>query len=137
MMNTAFNKAKKIGGFGSDAYRDDEELFNDTEFEIKHKEMDKLFPNLKFCFDCFHIDKLDNVLVKNKDAVIYYKHKCMCCDPYCDLIELIYIKRNRLITYRDFYNECCKNWKYEMCNHRFLEYIDVKNDTQIELFFGS
>ena len=109
----------------------------DIDFENKCKKMDKLFPNLKFCYDCEHFDLLDNVMVKNKDAIVYYKHNCICCSPYNNLVEMIYIKRDRYITYRDFYDECCKNWKYEMCNHRFLEQIEIKNDTQIELFFGS
>jgi len=111
--------------------------YDEIEFERKHNEMNKLFPNLKFCFDCDHIDILDNVLVKSKDSVIYYKHRCMCCCPDCNLVEIIYIKKENYITYRDFYNECNMKWKYDMCNHRFLEQIDVKNNTQIELFFGS
>ena len=113
------------------------DIYNDELVQEKYNKMNELFPQLKFCVDVDDYDRLDNVLVKNKDAIIFYKHNCFCCDPKRNVSEVIYIKRNHQITYRDFYNECNMKWKNEMCNHRFLEQIDIKNDTQIDLFFGS
>lgn len=113
---------------------DDEELL----FNYRVNEMERLFPTLKFCSDEKHLDLLDCVLVKSKDAIIYYKHDAYYYSHYPYIpIELIYIKRNRLITYRDFYNECCEKWEHDCGDHRFLESIQVLNDTQIDLWFGS
>ena len=52
-------------------------------------------------------------------------------------IEMIYIKRNRFITYRDFYEECVAHWQHDCGDHRFLEIIEITNDTQIDMFMGS
>jgi len=105
--------------------------------EEKINNMNALFPNLKFCADCDDYDKLDDVLIYSKDAVVFYKHKCYCCDPNRNLNEVIYIKRNTLITYRDFYETMNTEWCFNMCSHQFLEDKEIKNDTQINLFFGS
>ena len=107
-------------------------------FEAKCKKMDALFPKLPFDADTDHLDILDNVLVKNKDAIVYYKHnRFYYSNSPTNPIELIYIKRDRFITYRDFYVECEANWIHDNGDHRFLEIIEVLNDTQIELWFGS
>tara|TARA_S200002703_G_scaffold158551_1_gene169216 strand:- start:427 stop:780 length:354 start_codon:yes stop_codon:yes gene_type:complete len=116
---------------------EEEDDFNEKKYTEKMDNMYQLFPNLKFCPLVEHYDILDDVLLKNKDGIIYYKHECFCCNPNRTDVELIYIKRNRHITYRDFYQECNDKWKYDMCNHLFLESIDVKNDTQIDIWFGS
>ena len=46
--------------------------FDEESFLQKTEQMEQLFPNLKFIPYHKHIDILDNVLVKNKDAIIYY-----------------------------------------------------------------
>lgn len=111
---------------------------DDDLFFQQMKQMDILFPNLKFTPDHNHIDILDNVLVKNKDAIIYYKHNDYYYSNYPTTPrEIIYIKRNRFITYRDFYEECSAHWEFDCGDHRFLEIIEVTNDTQIDMFLGS
>ena len=107
-------------------------------YQEKCEKMDTLFPKLPFDADTDHLDILDNVLVKNKDAIVYYKHnRFYYSNSPTNPIELIYIKRDRFITYRDFYVECEANWIHDNGDHRFLEIIEVLNDTQIELWFGS
>ena len=115
---------------------DDVEKFMMTDkfklFEEKCEKMNALFPKLPFDADTDHLDILDNVLVKNKDAIVYYKHnRFYYSNSPTNPIELIYI------TYRDVYIACENEWKHDCGNHRFLEGINVYNDTQIELCFGS
>ena len=112
--------------------------FDEESFLQKTDKMEQLFPNLKFIPYHKHFDILDNVLVKNKDAIIYYKHNDYYYSNYPTTPkEIIYIKRNRFITYRDFYEECSTHWQHDCGDHRFLEFIEVTNDTQIDMFFGS
>tara|TARA_R110000787_G_scaffold277498_1_gene386880 strand:- start:2032 stop:2388 length:357 start_codon:yes stop_codon:yes gene_type:complete len=100
--------------------------------------MNKLFPKLKFDANEEHLDILDDVLVKNKDAIVWYTHNTYYYSNYTKPpVELIYIKRDKFITYRDFYVEMQKKWENECGDHRFLELIHVYNETQIELFLGS
>ena len=107
-------------------------------FSEKCELMNKLFPKLPFCGDTDHLDILDEVLVKNKDAIVYYKHNPFYYSNFPTTpIEIIYIKKERHITYRDVYIACENEWRYDCGNHRFLEGIYVLNDTQIELCFGS
>ena len=117
---------------------DDDDDFDEETFLQNSNQMDALFPNLKFVPDHKHLDILDNVLVHNKDAIIYYKHNKYYYSNYPTTpIEMIYIKRNRFITYRDFYQECVAHWQHDCGDHRFLEIIEITNDTQIDMFMGS
>ena len=117
---------------------DNADDFDDKLFIERCDAMSKLFPNLKWTPDEKHLDILDKVLVKNKDAIIYYKHNPYYYSEYPVVpVEIIYIKRDRHITYRDVYLECEMKWIHDCGNHRFLEGINVYNDTQIELCFGS
>lgn len=100
--------------------------------------MEATFPNLQFSPCAEHLDMLDDVLVKNKDAIVWYIHDTYYYSNYTTKpVEFIYIKRDKFITYRDFYEECEEKWQYECGDHRFLELIHVYNETQIELFLGS
>tara|TARA_B110000305_G_scaffold77463_1_gene87062 strand:- start:3712 stop:4062 length:351 start_codon:yes stop_codon:yes gene_type:complete len=100
--------------------------------------MHELFPKLKFCADETHLDILDDVLVKSKDAVVYYTHDNYYYSNFTNKpIEIIYIKKDKFITYRDFYLECEKSWLNNCGDHCFLEGISIRNDTQIDLYFGS
>ena len=111
---------------------------DDAVFIERLDKINKLFPNLKFSADTDHLDILDDVLVKSKDAVIYFKHDKYYYENFSNIpVEIIYIKRDKFITYRDFYIECEKNWVNDCGNHCFLEGINIHNDTQIDLEFGS
>ena len=121
---------------------DDVEKFMMTDkfklFEEKCEKMNALFPKLPFDADTDHLDILDEVIAKNKDVIIYHKHNKFYYSNFPTTpVELIYIKRDRHITYRDVYLECEAKWIHDCGNHRFLEGINVYNDTQIELCFGS
>ena len=107
-------------------------------YDEKYDKMDKLFPNLKWCADTDHLDMLDEVITKYKDAIVYYIHN----EYYYSLWdatphEFIYIKKDRPITYRDVYLACESKWEYDNGDHTFLEGMYCNNGTQIELEFGS
>ena len=111
---------------------------SDEEFEFKMDKMDMLFPRLKWTPITDHFNILDEVFVKSEDAVVYYKHNEFYYSNFPSIpVEIIYIKRDKFITYRDVYMECEENWNYENGNHIFLERMYCLNQTQIELEFGS
>lgn len=107
------------------------------EFVRKSDEMTKLFPNLPFSHDVNDLDKLDEPLINSKTAVIFYPLKCLCCCPDREESVVIFIKRDKNITIRDFYTECEKHWKEPLCNHQFLEGFEILTDAQITPAFGS
>lgn len=122
----------------NDAMKDlNESEFDEEEFDRKCDIMDNAFPNLPFCPDNHHADILDEVLLESNTAIIFHPKKCIVCCPNDIRVEIIPIIRDKYITYRDFYQECEAKWNQKMCNHRFLEVIDIKNNCQIELGFGS
>jgi len=111
---------------------------SDEEFEFKMDKMDMLFSRLKWTPITDHYDILDEVFVKSKDAVVYYKHNEFYYSNFPSIpVEIIYIKTDEYITYRDVYMECEENWNYENGDHIFLERMYCLNQTQIELEFGS
>jgi hypothetical protein len=111
--------------------------FYDDEFMKLYDQMHMLFPNLPFCSRCDDYKRLDNILLENSNAIIYFPLKCYCCCPDREGAEVIHIKRNINITYRDFYQECNDKWQSKFCNHNFLENIYVTNNIQINLEFGN
>ncbi len=126
----------------------DYELTQDEEqklFDANSEKMYNLFPNLPFCADIEHLVILDDVVAESNDAIIYYKHNEYYYANFPTTpIELIYIKRDRHITYRDVYLECEMRWIHDNGNHIFLEGICVYDETHnsltntiIELRFGS
>jgi len=120
-------------------YHNDTE-FDSEEYENKIDNMNHLYPNLKFSSDADDYDRLDNELVNSKNAIVYYSYKCICCCPNNENSEYFEIRRNKNITYRDFYDECVLKWKYninDFCNHSFLEHIDVDENHIITPSFGS
>jgi len=116
---------------------DDKVLNNCNCYDRRCEIMDEAFPKLPFGYDNEHADRLDEVLVESKNAIVFHPKKCIVCRPNDIGAEIIPIVRDRYITYRDFYKECEAKWAQEMCNHQFLEDIQVKNNCQIELWFGS
>ena len=114
-----------------------EESDDQIEFNRKIKIMNENYPNLPFSPNVEDFDNLDDILINSKLAIIYYPLKCAVCCPDRQGAEVIAIKRNRFITYNDFYTECNNYWSSDMCNHCFLEGLEVKNGFQIEPWFGS
>jgi hypothetical protein len=117
---------------------------SDDEFEEKNNKMNELFPRLMCSPDINHYDMLDEVLVESDSATIYDAPDHFCYDGLCESAKLehttiIHIEneKDKFITYRDFYNAMQK-WKQPMCDHHFLEGINVNTDTNvITLDFGS
>ena len=117
---------------------------SESEYANKYEQMCELFPNLKCSPDASHFDKLDEILVYSDTATI-------CDEPdqfhFCysgisgamklEYTNIIHIDnpKDKFITYRDFYFAMQK-WKQPMCDHQFLEDINVENNI-ITLGFGS
>ena len=118
-------------------YDEMDDDFDEEKFEHNTRKMNELFPNLMFSCDPDDYEQLDDELLPNKEAIIYHTLKCICCAPEREGAEVIHIKRNHNITYRDFYQECNNNWSNELCDHSFLEGINITNNIQITLDFGS
>ena len=107
------------------------------DFVRKSEKMTELFPILPFSHNVDDLDKLDEQLINSKIAVIFYPLKCMCCCPEREGAVVIPIKRDKNITFRDFYTECEKHWKEPLCNHQYLEGFEILTDSQITPWFGS
>jgi len=123
----------------------DEERKEEADYDFKIEEMNKLFPKLPFSANSDDYDKLDDVLVKNTIAVIYVDCGCHCFgqvgtteNEFRKPKQLIKIERkNRYITYRDFYEKMNKHNKWTSCDHHFLEDLIVFDNLVIHMGFGS
>jgi len=127
---------------------DNEEDFDEDEYERKSDAMNEMFPCLPFspCVD--HLDKLDDILVKNTIAVVYVDCGCYCFgNVFTDENEYVKPKRaivinsyGRYITYRDFYekmNDIEVSQYFPTCNHDLLEFLCVNDDFVITMSCGS
>ena len=113
---------------------------SEDEFIYYYERMNELFPNLKFSPNEKDYNKLNDVLVQAKTAIVYHDYTCYCWDYenfQSHHKELFIIQRDHNITYNDFYTECEKMWKHQPCNHNFLEIIEVDENNVITMWFGS
>jgi len=124
---------------------DNKEDFDEDEFERKSDAMNELFPNLPFSPNTDDYDILDNVLVENTLAVIYIECNCHCFgrvgtteNEFRKPKKIITIKRkNRYITYRDFYSTMNRYKNWISCDHSFLEQLIIIDNLVIHMGFGS
>ena len=114
----------------------DQECDNVEEYTRKLRIMNEKYPNLPFNPNVNHLERLDYILVNSNSAIIYLPLKCVFCCPNQEGAEVINIRRNSFITYNDFYTECNNNWSSELCNCRFLECLEIKNNFIIEPCIG-
>ena len=123
----------------------DEERKEEADMIFRMKEMRRLFPNLPFSPNSNDYYILDNVLVENTLAVIYIECNCHCFgrigtteNEFRKPKKIITIKRkNRYITYRDFYSTMNRYKNWISCDHSFLEQLIIVDNLVIHMGFGS
>ena len=118
----------------------DDDSCDETNFTHMMEQMNLLYPDAPFCYNCEDYSRLDEVLLDYPYALIYQNRTCYCVcgkDP-TPITLMINSYNGKNITYRNFYKEIEKKWdkNYWDCNHNFLEFISTTNNI-IELGFGS
>jgi hypothetical protein len=111
---------------------------NEDKYELENKIMEELFPNADFDV-CLPINELSEIITNEPEVKLIQTFDCYCYSNSEMSDKTFIIKSDKPMTKRYVINELIKqNFRLE-CNHRFLELLDISNESNntIEYFLGS
>ena len=111
---------------------------NENKYELENKIMEELFPNAEFDV-CLPINELSEIITNEPEVKLIQTFDCYCYSNLKLPNKTFIIKSDKPMTKRYVINELIKqNFRLE-CNHRFLESLDISNESNntIEYFSGS